>query len=100
MTDPSDALPSFQAALTSGQMRLQPGALDPDIYLHVDRTNGTVRFIYFRVENRTITAMAMLVSGPPIDETPCFPRWMGRSNGLSQPRARQGSHYGRHRGIA
>jgi hypothetical protein len=35
MTDPSDALPSFQAALASGQMRLQPGALDPDIYLHV-----------------------------------------------------------------
>jgi phage tail protein X len=29
-------------------------------------------FIYFRVENRTITAIAMLVSGPPIDETPCF----------------------------
>lgn len=72
MTDPSDALPSFQAALASGQMRLQPGALDPDIYLHVDRANGAARFIYFRVENRTITAMAMLVSGPPLDGRPCF----------------------------
>jgi len=36
MTDPSNALKSFQQALLRGETQLRPGVLDPDLYLYVD----------------------------------------------------------------
>ena len=44
MTDPSNALQSFQQALLRGEMQLQRGVLHPDLYLHVDDPNGQTRF--------------------------------------------------------
>ncbi|MCF8534118.1 MAG: GNAT N-acetyltransferase [Reyranella sp.] len=70
MTDPAVALASFQQALNRGQIRLQRGALDPNLYVYQD-VNGT-RLTYVRLEGRTVTALAMFVNVEPIDGVPCF----------------------------
>jgi RimJ/RimL family protein N-acetyltransferase len=73
MTDPSDALASFQQALLNGQMRLQQGALDPDLFVYFDRPDGvTARLTYVRLDRRTVTALAMLVTVGPRDGFPCY----------------------------
>lgn len=73
MTDPSDALASFQQALLNGQMRLQRGALDPDLFLHFDRPDGvTARLTYVRLDRQTVTALAMFAMVDPMDGLPCY----------------------------
>lgn len=72
MTDPSDALASFQDVLPSGQLQLQRGVLDPTLFVHFDRPNGRARFTYVRIEGMAVTAMAMLVMAEPEDGKPFF----------------------------
>jgi len=43
MTDPFDALKSFQQALLRGIIKLQRGDIDPDLYLRVDSPNRKLR---------------------------------------------------------
>jgi RimJ/RimL family protein N-acetyltransferase len=72
MTDPSNALESFQQALLRGEMQLQRGVLDPEIYLHVDDPNGQTRFTYVKLEGRTVTALVSFALCDPIEGTPCL----------------------------
>ena len=72
MTDPSNALQSFQQALLRGEMQLQRGVLDPDIYLHVDDPNGQTRFTYVKLEGRTVTVLVIFALCDPIEGTPCL----------------------------
>jgi hypothetical protein len=72
MTDPSNALQSFQQAILRGKMQLQRGVLHPDLYLHVDDLNGQTRFTYVRLEGRTVTALVMFALCDPIEGTPCL----------------------------
>jgi hypothetical protein len=72
MTDPSNALQSFQQAVLRGEMQLQRGALDPDLYLYVDNPNGETRFTYVRLEGSTVTALVSFALCDPIEGTPCF----------------------------
>lgn len=73
MTDPTQALQSFQGALKSGLItNLQRGALDPKIYVHLDEPNGLPRFTYVRLEGKIVTALVMLVRVEPLDGLPCF----------------------------
>jgi hypothetical protein len=72
MTDPSDALTSFQQALIDGEIKLQPGQLDPELFVHLDHPNGEPRFTYVRLKGRTVTALVILVLVDPINGTPCF----------------------------
>jgi hypothetical protein len=72
MVDPYDALTSFQRALDSGQLRLQRGSIDTDLFVHADSPNGKHRFIYIRLEGQTITAMATAVMTDPIKGVLCF----------------------------
>lgn len=58
MTDPTVALVSFQAVLSSGELKLERGRLDPSVYLHVDHAEGKARFTYVRLEGRTVTEFA------------------------------------------
>jgi hypothetical protein len=39
MTDPTDGLASIQQALLDGEIDLQPGRLDPEIFVHFDSPN-------------------------------------------------------------
>jgi RimJ/RimL family protein N-acetyltransferase len=72
MTDPSDALPSFQQALNEGVMTVRRGVIESDLYLHVDQPTETPRFIYVWLDDRTIAALVIAAAVSPIDGTPCF----------------------------
>lgn len=71
MTDPSDALRSFQQAFAQGGMDLQRGTLDPVLYLYVDAPTGKTRFTYAKAERLVVTALAIfaavdLTNGMPV----------------------------------
>lgn len=72
MTDPLAALISFQKAFKGGAISLQPGSIDPEVFVHMDQPNDSTRFTYVRLDRRTVTALAMLVQVPPLDGLPCF----------------------------
>jgi len=72
MTDPTNALQSFQQALLRGGIQLQPGVLDRDIYVYFDRPKGGSRFTYVRLEDTTVTAFVEFASCEAIEGTPCF----------------------------
>jgi RimJ/RimL family protein N-acetyltransferase len=72
MTDPSDALESFQQALRDGGIQLQRGDIDPELFVHLDRQNGKARFTYFRLQRQRVTALVMVLICDPIEGTPCF----------------------------
>jgi len=72
MTDPSNALHSFQEALLRRGMQLQRGAVHPELYLNTEDANGQPRFTYVTLEKTTVTAFVNLVLCAPIEGTPCF----------------------------
>jgi RimJ/RimL family protein N-acetyltransferase len=72
MTDPSDALKSFQQTLLRGEIKLLHGDIDPELFVYLDRPNGIDRFTYARLEHQTVTALAMLVLVDPIEGALCF----------------------------
>lgn len=72
MTDPSDALPLFQQAMTLGHIPVQQGALDKSIYIATEDVNGHHRLSYMKLRDRTILALVQFVSIDPLDGIPCF----------------------------
>lgn len=72
MTDPSDALASFQQALDDGHIHLRRGELDPDIFLYADKINGHARFTYVWLDKRPVTAFVNMTPVQPIDGIPCL----------------------------
>jgi RimJ/RimL family protein N-acetyltransferase len=72
MTNPSNALPSFQQALLRSEIQPQRGVLDKNIYVYVDQPEGETRFTYVRLEGRTVTAFVEFASCEPIEGMPCF----------------------------
>jgi hypothetical protein len=73
MTDPTDALVSFQQALLDGEIILQVGALDKEFFVHTDEpAPGVSRITYVRLDGRTVKAFLTAVIVEPIDGLPCF----------------------------
>lgn len=72
MTDPYDSLVSFQQALTDGELQLQRGEIDRELFVHSDRPLGHMRLTYVRLQRQTVTALAIAVLTEPIDGIPCF----------------------------
>lgn len=72
MTDPSNALASFQEATRVNALALQRGALDRDLFAHLDHPNGAMRLSYARFEGRVVTAFANFSSCDPVEGLPCF----------------------------
>jgi len=72
MTDPSHALASFQQALSAGELQLQRGQLDREVWVLLDHPTGSPRFAYVRVDKGVVTAFVVLASVEPIDGMPCF----------------------------
>jgi hypothetical protein len=72
MTDPAEALASFQEALLAGEIRLQRGAVDPDLYVYADRPNGMPRLTYVRLEAQTVTVFVNFALADPVEGMPCF----------------------------
>jgi hypothetical protein len=72
MTDPSHALTLFQEALDAGQIPLQPGIVDKELFLAPDEVNGRLRLSYLRLRNKTIIALVQLVALEPLDGAAYF----------------------------
>lgn len=72
MTDPTDSLKSFQKALDDGELRLQRGELDPDLFVFAGRPEGETRMTYARIEDGTVTALAVFVLTERVESLPCF----------------------------
>jgi hypothetical protein len=72
MTDPLNALQSFQQVFLTGGMELQPGALDSDLYLNLDDADGVTRFTYVKLQGKTVTAFVIFGACAPIEGRPCF----------------------------
>ena len=89
MTDPFDGLISFQRALLDGEIKLQAGALDPDLFVHADQpAPGVQRLTYVRLDRQSVvTALAMIVGTESIDGLRCF------QVGVAVPEAYRGKGY-------
>jgi RimJ/RimL family protein N-acetyltransferase len=72
MTDPTDSLNGFQKALEEGELRLHRGELDHELSVLSDRPQGAMRMTYARIQDRTVTALAVFVLTEPIEGLPCF----------------------------
>ena len=73
MTDPMDALVSFQQALLDGEIGLHRGELDPDIFVYADKAPpGVSRITYVRLDGRTVKAFVNAITVEPINGLPCL----------------------------
>ena len=72
MTDPTNALQSFQRLLLTGTIQLEPGRLDKNLYSYVDEIDGTTRFTLVRLEGKTGTAFVVFAQDDTIEGKPCF----------------------------
>jgi hypothetical protein len=73
MTDPMVALVSFQQALLDGEIRLQVGELDPDLFVHADNPAPSIsRITYVRLDGRTVKAFVNVTSAGFVDGLSCF----------------------------
>lgn len=72
LVNPMDALKSFEPALRSGEINVQPGEIDPTIGVHLDRPNGEPRFTYARFRNGALAAIAIISLAEPFEGLPCF----------------------------
>jgi RimJ/RimL family protein N-acetyltransferase len=88
MTDPFEALTSFQKALLDGEIKnLQAGELDRDLFVYLDQPTGVTRLTYVRIDRQSVTAMAILVGTEPMKGLPCF------QAGVAVPVALRGKGY-------
>lgn len=87
MTDPFDALTSFQQALLDGEISLRTCELDPKLFVHLDRPTDVPRFTYVRLDRQTVTALAIIVPIEPMHGLPCF------HLGVAVPEAHRGKGY-------
>lgn len=101
MTDPTDALRSFQAVILAGGLPLQRGALDRHVHVHADAPQGKSRFTYVKLDGRTVTALAVVVADGLDGGLPCFAlgyavppeyRGQGRARGIVQAAIREMQH--------
>jgi RimJ/RimL family protein N-acetyltransferase len=72
MTDPSNALRSFQEELSQGRIQLQRGDVNHDIHMYFDKPDGKSRFSYVTLENGTVTAFVNFAMVDPIEGRHCF----------------------------
>jgi hypothetical protein len=90
MTDPTDALVSFQQALLDGEIRLQRAELDPDLFVFSDKPGpGLVRLTYVRLDGKTVKAFVNAMPAGFIEGLPCFQLGVAvplkyRSNGYAK----------------
>jgi RimJ/RimL family protein N-acetyltransferase len=71
MTDPMNALLSFQQEFAVLKPKLKPARTDPNLYLYVDAPNGEIRVTFVRLEGKTVTALVSFAEGEPEDGINC-----------------------------
>lgn len=62
---------SFQQTLLDGEIHLQPGKLDPEIFMDSDSpTPGVMRLTYMRLDGKTVKAFVVAVTAGHIEGLP------------------------------
>ena len=72
IADPMSAFVTFQPALDRGEIDLQQGDLDRNVYVHMDQPNGETRYTYMRLDGRKVTSMCQIIMAPANEGLPCF----------------------------
>jgi hypothetical protein len=73
MTDPMDALVSFQKALLDGEIRLRPAQLDAELFVFADNPAPDVhRISYVRLDGLTVKAFVNVANAGFRDGLPCL----------------------------
>jgi hypothetical protein len=70
--NPMDALKSFEPALRAGEISVQPGEVDQDVFVHLDHPNGEPRVTYVRFKNSSLTSLAIIIPAEPYKGERCF----------------------------
>jgi RimJ/RimL family protein N-acetyltransferase len=72
MTDPMNALLSFQQEFLVLKPKLKPARTDRNLYLYVDAPNGEIRVTFVRLEGKTVTALVSFAENDPIEGVHCY----------------------------
>lgn len=73
LTDPLNALLSFQRALQSRAVAPRPGELDPSVLVYADQPTGELRLTYVRLEGQKVAALVNFTNNEPIESgVPCY----------------------------
>ncbi|MFA6155528.1 hypothetical protein [Mesorhizobium sp.] len=74
LPDPALSLEAFQQAIMTGEVILDSGSVDPDLYVLRDQpARGCPRFTFARIrEDATVTAFAVAILAEPLEGLPCF----------------------------
>lgn len=72
LVNPIDALKSFEPALKAGEISVQPGELDRNLFIHLDHPNGEFRITYVRFKNTALTSLAIIIPADPYKGERCF----------------------------
>lgn len=72
MTDPMNALESFQSAFAGGFIAPKKGEIHQDLLVLLDHPNDEPRFTYALAEKNAVTALANFILADPINGFPCF----------------------------
>jgi hypothetical protein len=86
LPDVAATMKSFERALKERTIAIQPGALDPNLFVHMDQPNGAVRLTYVRLDRGTVTAIVQFIRTEPVEGEPCF------SVGWAVPESHRGQH--------
>ena len=74
MTDPAVALASFQEKFLLGNIKLDAGVLDKDMYSYLDMPNGDYRITYVTLDGKMVTSLVIfgVATTPTIKGHRCF----------------------------
>ena len=72
MTDPMDALLSFQPAFRAKELIVQKVAFDATIFVHMDKPLGEIRYTYVRTQGKKVTALVNITMAEAIEGVLCF----------------------------
>lgn len=72
MTDPMNALRSFQQELLVHEPKLKSSRSDPKLYVHFDAPQGEMRLTFVRLEGKDVTALVSFDENELIDGVHCY----------------------------
>ncbi len=72
IVNPMEALKAFEPALKSGELHVQPGTIDPELIVHMDRPNGQIRITYARLRGQSVGAIAIIIPAEYENGLPVF----------------------------
>ena len=70
--NPMDALKSFEPALMRGELSVEPGRTNAEVFVHQDFPNGEVRYSYGKMRGAFVGALAIIVPAQAVGSIHAF----------------------------